>query len=160
MDCFFAIQGSFCLETNVFNKSSDSDYDLFEFTSSMYRGCKHSIRFSPTVYPITCGFRKDSGGHRLVTDLLQAAKSVGNCSLISNGRGLHAPSNVTDVQDDRCVLKCCNFRKYSHFSFQEGEIVPLQNEGTGSNPPFRVTTHTGDKKDACGSTSSGLSLKR
>ena len=79
--------------------------------------------------------RQDSGGHKLVTDLLQAAKSVGNCSLVSNGRGSSAPSNVTDVQDDRRVLKCTYFRKYSLSSFEEqGEIVPSQKEGTGSNP--------------------------
>ena len=119
-------KGHFCLETDVFNESLESNYDLFEFAPSMYRGCKHIIWFNPTVYPITGGFGKDSGGHRLVTDLLQAAKSVGNCSLISNGHGLRAPSNVTDVQVDRRVLKCSTFRKYSLSSFEEGEIVPSQ----------------------------------
>ena len=142
-------KGHFCLETDVFDESLESEYDLFEFTTSMYKGCKHIIRFSPTVYSITGGFGNDSGGHRLITDLLQVAKSVGNCSLVSNGRGLRVPSNV---QDDRRVLKCSNFRKYSVASLEEGEILSSQNEGTtgssSNTAPYRVTTYTGDKKNA------------
>ena len=153
-------KGQFCLETDVSTKSLESNYhNLFEFTLPMYRGCKHIFGSAQMSTPLLVDWKGFWGG-RLVTDLLQAAKSVGNCSLVSNGRrGLRAPSNVTDVQDDRRAWKCSNFRKYSLSSFGEEEIAPSQNEGTGSNPPYRVTTYTGDKKNARGSNSSGLSLK-
>ena len=79
-------KGHFCHKTDVFNESLETEYDLFEYTTtSMYRNSNHIIWFSPSVYPITGGYGKDSGG----TDLLQAAKSVGNCALISNGYGSH-----------------------------------------------------------------------
>jgi hypothetical protein len=98
MDCFFAIQRSFCLETDIFNASLEAEYDLFQYTTSMYRGSKHIIQFSPSLYPTTGGFRKDSRGHSLITDLLQAAKSIVNCALISNGYGLRSPTkNVTGL---------------------------------------------------------------
>ena len=118
MDRFFAIQRSFCLETeDIFNASLETKYDLFEYTTSMYRCSKHIIRFNPSLYcPITDGFGKDSGGHSIITDLLQqAAKSVGNCALVSNGGcGSRFPINFTDtdVLSEQPVLKCSNSRKY------------------------------------------------
>jgi hypothetical protein len=107
-------KGHFCLKTNIFNASLETEYDLFEYTTSMYRCSKHIIRFSPSLYPITGGFGKYSGGHSLITDLLQAAKSVGNCALISNGYGLRSLTNVTDtaLQSEQSILKCINFRKF------------------------------------------------
>ena len=63
----------------------------------MYRGYKHIIWFSLSVYPSTGGFGKDSGDHCLITDLIQATKSVGNCALVTNDYGLHSPTNVTDT---------------------------------------------------------------
>jgi hypothetical protein len=95
-------------------RSLETEYDLFEYTTSMYRRSNHIIRFSLSVNPVTGGFGKDSGDHSLITDLLQAAKSVGNCTLISNGYGSHFPTNVTDtdVQSEQRVLKYSNFRKY------------------------------------------------
>jgi hypothetical protein len=81
-------KGDFCLATDVFDKTLETEYDLFEYsTTSIYKGSNHIIRFNPSLYPITGGFRKDSGGHTLITDLLHAAKSVGNCALVSNGFG-------------------------------------------------------------------------
>jgi len=115
------------------------------------------IRFSPSLYPINGGFRKDSGGHSLITDLLQAAKSVGNCALVSNGYGLRSPTNVTDVLlTDQRVLKCSNFRQYSS---EEGGMSCTLNQSTGTDS-YRVTTYTGDKKNARGCKSSGIGLKR
>jgi hypothetical protein len=70
-------KGHFCLETDI-NASLETEYDLFQYTASIYRGSKLIIGFSPSLYPITSGFGKDSGGHSLITDLLQAAKSVRN----------------------------------------------------------------------------------
>ena len=113
--------------------------------TSIYKNSNHIIRFSPSVYPITGGFGKDSGGHTPITDLLQAAKSVGNCALVSNGFGWRAPTNVAenDGQAEQRILKWSNFR----------------NQGTGTDS-YRVTSYTGDKKNARGCKSSGLSLKR
>jgi hypothetical protein len=129
-------KGHFCLD--VFNESLETEYDLFEYTTSMNRCSNHIIRFNPSVYPISGGFGKDSGGHSLITDLLQIAKSVGNCALVSNGFGQHVPTNVTDtdVQAEQRVLKCSNFRK--HLS-EQGENSLTLNQGTGTDS-YRVTS--------------------
>jgi hypothetical protein len=76
-------KGHFCPETDDFKASLETEYDLFQYTTSVYKGSKRTIRFSPSLYPITGGFGKDSGGHSLLSDLLQASKSVGNCTLVS-----------------------------------------------------------------------------
>ena len=144
----FPFKGNFCLKTDIFNASLETEYDLFEYTTSMYKCSKHIIWFSPSPHPITGGFGKDSGGHSLITNLLQAAKSVGNCALISNGYGLHFPTNVTDtdVQSEQRILKCSNFHKYF---FEQGGNSSTLNQGTGTDS-YRVTTYTGDKKNARG----------
>jgi hypothetical protein len=150
-------KGHFCLEIDIFNASLETEYDRFQYTTSIHRGLKHIIRFSLSLYPITGGFGKDSGGHSLITDLLQAAKSVGNCALVSNGYGLRLLTNVTDlVQFEQHILKCSNFRKYL---FKEGGMSSTLNEVTGTDS-YHVTTYTGDKKNARGCNSSGLALKR
>ena len=152
-------KGHFCHATDDFNASLETKYkNLFQYTTSMYKGSKHIIRFSPSLYPITGGFGKDSGGHSLITDLLQAAKSVGNCALVSNGYGLRSPTNVTDhvVPPEQRILKCSNFRKYLP---EQGGISSTLNQGTGTDS-YHVTTYTGDKKNARGCKSSGLALKR
>ena len=155
---------SLFLETNIFNALAlETDYNLFEYStsSSMYRRSKHIIRFSLSLYPITGGFVKNSGGHGLITDLLlQAEKNVGNCALISNGYGLHSLTNVTatDLQSEQQrILKCSNFCKY--LFKQGGMSSSTLNQGTGTDS-YRVTTHTGDKKNAHGCKSSDLALKR
>jgi hypothetical protein len=138
------------------NASLETEYNLFQHTTSTYKGSKHIIRFSPSLYPITGEFGKDSGGHSLIMDLLQAAKSVGNCSLVSNVYGLRSPTNVTDlVPSEQRKMKCSNFRKYSS---EKGGIFSSLNQGTGTNS-YRVTTYTGYKKNACGCKCSGLALK-
>ena len=105
----------------------------------------------------TGGLGEDSGGHSLITDLLQAAKSVGNCALVSNGYGSRSPTNVTDlVPSEQCILKCSNFRKHPS---EQGGISSTPNQGTGTDS-YRVTTYTGDKNYARGCKSSGLALKR
>jgi hypothetical protein len=92
-------KGHFCLETDIFNASLETEYDLFQYTTSIYKGSKHIIRFSPSLYPITGGFGKDSGGHSRIPDLLQAAKSLGNRALLSNGYGLHpSPTKMLQTQ--------------------------------------------------------------
>ena len=152
-------KGHFCHATDDFNASLETEYNLFQYTTSMYKGSKHIIRFSPSLYPINGGFRKDAGGHSLITDLLQAAKSVGNCALVSNGYGLRSPTNVTDVGlllTDQRVLKCSNFRKYSS---EQGGMSSTLNQSTGTDS-YRVTTYIGDKKNARGCKSSGIALKR
>jgi hypothetical protein len=150
-------KGHFCHETDVFNASLETENNFFQYTTSMYKGSKHIIRFNPSLYPITGGFGKDSGGHRLITDLVQAEKSVGTCSLVSNGYGLHSPTKVTDpVPSEQHIFKCSNFRKYWS---EEGGISSALNQGTGTNS-YGVTTYTGDKKNARGCKSSGLALKR
>ena len=74
-------KGHFCLKTDIFNASLETKYDLFQYTTSIYRGSKHIIWFNPSLCTITGGDGKDSGGHSLITELLQAAKSsVGNCA--------------------------------------------------------------------------------
>ena len=92
------------------------------------------------------------------TDLLQAAKSVRNCALVSNGYGLHFPTNVTDtdIQSEQRILKCSNFHNYLS---EQGGISSALNQGNGTDS-YRITTYTGDKKNASGCKSSGLSLKR
>jgi hypothetical protein len=150
-------KGHFCHATDVFNASLETEYDLFQYTTSMYKGSKHIIRFSLSLYLITGGFGKDSGGHTLITDLLQAAKSVGNCALVSNGYDLHSPTNVTDlVPTEQRILKCTNFCKYLS---EQGGISSALNQGTGTDS-YHVTTYTEDKKNARGCKSSGLALKR
>jgi hypothetical protein len=130
----------FCLETDIFNAKLETEYDLFRYTTSIYRGSKNIIWSTPSLYPITGGFGKDSGGNSLITDLLQAEKSVSNCSLLSNGSGLHLPTNVTDlVQFEQYMLKCSNFRKYL---LKEGGMSSTLIEGTGTNS-YCVTTYTG-----------------
>jgi hypothetical protein len=44
-------KGHFCLETDVFNASLETEYDLFQYTTSIYRGAKHIIRLSPSLCP-------------------------------------------------------------------------------------------------------------
>ena len=125
----------------------------------MYRRSNHIIWFSLSIYPITGGYGKDSGGHSLITDLLQAAKSVWNCALVSNGYGSCFSTNATDSEvqsEQQRVLKCSNFCKY--LSELGGNSSTL-NQGTGTDS-YRVTTYTGNKKNARGCKSSGLSLKR
>ena len=152
-------KGHFCLATDVFDETLETEYKLFEYTTSMYRRSNHIIRFNPSVYPaITCGFGKDSGGHTLTTDLLQAAKSVGNCALVSNGFGRRVPTNDkdTEVHAEQRQLKCSNFRKYSS---EQGENLLTPNQGSATES-YRATSYTGDKKNARGCKSSGLALKR
>jgi MULE transposase domain len=151
-------KGHFCLATDVFDETLETEYDLFEYTTSIYKGSNHIIRFNPSLYPITGGFGKDSGGHTLITDLLQAAKSVGNCALVSNGFGRRVPTNDTDteVHAEQRQLKCSNFRKYSS---EQGENFLTPNQGTATES-YRATSYTGDKKNARGCKSSGLALKR
>jgi hypothetical protein len=124
-------KGHFCPETDDFNASLETEYDLFQCTTSpMYKASKHIIRFSPSLYPITGGFGKDSGGHS-------------------------SPTNVTDlVQSEQRILKCSNFPKYS---FEQDSST--MNQGTGTDS-YCGSTYTGDKKNACGCKSSGLALKR
>ena len=59
---------------------------------------KFIVRFSPLLYPTVGGFGKDSGGQKLITDLCQAARSHGNCALISNG------SSAKACKDQRVLL--------------------------------------------------------
>ncbi len=60
-------KGHFCVEADIFNASLETEYDLFHYTTSMYRGSKHIIWFSLSLYPIAGGFGMDSGGHSLIT---------------------------------------------------------------------------------------------
>jgi hypothetical protein len=123
----------------------------------MFKGSKHIIRFRPPLYRINGGFGKDSGGHSLITDLLQAAKSVGNCALVCNGYGLHSQTNVTHlVPTEQRILKCSNCRKCLS---EQGGISSAMNQGTETNS-YRVTIYTGDKNNAHGCKSSGLALKQ
>ena len=122
------------------------------------RGSKHIIRFSPSLYPITGGFGKDSGGHHsLIKDILQAAKSVGNCALVSSVYGLHLLTNITDtdLQSEQCIMECSNFRKYL---FEQGGMSSTLNEGAGTDS-YCATTSTEDKKNARGCKSSDIALK-
>jgi MULE transposase domain len=151
-------KGHFCLKTDVFDETLEREYDLFEYTTSMYRSSNYVIRFNPSVYPITGGFGKDSGGHSLITDLLQAAKSVGNCVLTSNGSGRRVVTDDadTEVHAEQRRLKCSNFRMYS---FEQGENLLTPNQGSAT-ASYRATSYIGDKKNARGCKSSGLALKR
>ena len=89
---------------------------------------KFIVRFSPLLYPTVGGFGKDSGGQKLITDLCQAARSHGNCALISNG------SSAKACKDQR-VLLCSNGRKYHHHL-----------EGAKAESTYCDTTYVGDKK--------------
>ena len=143
-------KGHYCYQTDIFNASSETDVDLFAHTKSEHKGL--CIRFSPSLYPITGGFLgKDSGGRTLISDILQAARSVGNCALVSNGSG--GPPTVR-------ILKCSKFRNYSpSSSFEQGGMSCTLNQGTGADT-YRVTSYTGDKKNARGTKGSGLAMKR
>jgi hypothetical protein len=144
-------KGHYCHQTDIFNASSETEVDLFAHTKSEHKGL--CIRFSPSLYPITGGFvGKDSGGRILISDILQAARSVGNCALVSNGSG--GPPTVR-------ILKCSKFRNYSPSSFEQGGMPSTMNQDTGTGTdPYRVTTYTGDKKNARGCNGSGKSMKR
>jgi hypothetical protein len=102
---------------------------------------KFIVRFSPLLYPTVGGFGKDSGGQKLITDLCQAARSHGNCALISNG------SSAKACKDQR-VLLCSNGRKYH------------QRLDGAQADAYRVTTYIGDKKNCRGSNNSGKALRR
>ena len=64
--------------------------------------------------------------------------------------------DLAQFQFQQRILKCSNFRKYS---FEQGGMSSTLNQCTGTNI-YRVTTYDGDKKNARGSKSSGLALKR
>ena len=135
--------GHLCLPSEDFCASSAMKHDLFEYTtSSLYKGpMKFIVRFSPLLYPTVGGFGKDSGGQKLITDLCQAARSHGNCALISNG------SSAKACKDQR-VLLCSNGRKYH------------QRLDGAQADAYRVTTYIGDKKNSRGSNNSGKALRR
>ena len=120
------------------------NHNLFEYTtSSLYKGpMKFIVHFSPLLYPIVGGFGKDSGGQKLITDICQAARSRGNCALISNGSSANACK-------DQHVLLCSNDRKYHHHL--KGSKAP--------GNTYHATTYIGDKKNAQGSNNSGKALK-
>jgi hypothetical protein len=44
-------KGHFCHEADDFKASLETEYDLFQYTTSVYKGSKHIIRFSPSLYP-------------------------------------------------------------------------------------------------------------
>jgi hypothetical protein len=90
---------------------------------------KFIMRFSPLLYPIVGGFGKDSGGQKLITDTCQAARSHGNCAVISNGSSAKACK-------DQCIFLCSNGRKYHHHL--EGSKAPGNTNC--------ATTYIGDKK--------------
>ena len=48
-----SFKGHFCLKTDVFKSSLETECGLFQYTTSIYRGSKHIIWFSPSLYPIT-----------------------------------------------------------------------------------------------------------
>jgi hypothetical protein len=135
--------GHLCLPSEDFCASSETKHNLFEYTtSSLYKGpMKFIVRFSPLLYPTVGGFGKDSGGQKLITDLCQAARSLGNCALISNG------SSAKACKDQR-VLLCSNGRKYHH------RLDVAQADAN------RVTTYIGDKRNSRGSNNSGKALRR
>jgi hypothetical protein len=60
------------------------------------------------------------------------------------------------MQFEQHILTWNNFRKYL---FEDGGMSSTLNKGTGTDS-YRVTTYTGDKKNACGCNSSGLALKQ
>ena len=39
-------KGHFCLKTDIFNASLETKYDLFQYTTSIYRGSKHIIWYN------------------------------------------------------------------------------------------------------------------
>ena len=80
-----------CFDTDDYCSSSETNLDLFQFATSFYKGVKgvkQIVRLSSLLlYPIAVGFGKESGGQALITDLCQAARSLGNCALALNGAG-------------------------------------------------------------------------
>ena len=144
-------KGHLCLDTEDFCTSSEMKLDLFDYTSSVYKGLNHIVRFSPLLYPITGGFGKDSGGQCLITDLCNAARSHGNCALASNGGG-----RVSKGQQR--VLLCSNGRKYYPPLSEQG-VTTSTMEGNDTES-YRLTSYIGDKKNSRGSNSSGKALRR
>ena len=146
-------KGHLCFDQEDFCASSETSLDLFEYTTSLYKGLKQIVWFSPLTYPIAEGFGKDSGGQTLITDLCQAARAYGNCAFASNGTG----GKVGKVQQRK--LLCSNGRKYYRRSSDDDEVPSSTTEGTGSEH-YRLTTYVADKKNSRGSNNSGKALKR
>ena len=113
--------------------------------ASFYKGVncvKQIVRFSPLLYPTVGGFGKDSGGQALITDLCQAARSLGNCALASNGGGGKSRNLPTRV------LFCSNGRRYVPVSSPQGAMTSTI---AGTDPgSYRKTTHIADKKNSQG----------
>ena len=142
-------KGHFCLSSEDFCTSSESDHNLFQYTNSpVYKGpIKYFVRFSPLLYPVKSGFGNDSGGQLLITDLCQTARSHGHCALTSNG------SAGRGCKHQR-VLLCSHARKYHRSS------VPACTMDETRTDTYRVTTYIGDKRNARGINSSGKASKR
>jgi hypothetical protein len=45
-------KGHFCLATDVFDETLETEYNLFEYTTSMYRRSNHIIRFNRLFTPL------------------------------------------------------------------------------------------------------------
>ena len=98
------------------------------------------------------GFGKDSGGQALITDLCQAARSLGNCALVSNGGGGKSRNLPTRV------LLCSNGQRYVPVASQQGAMTSTI---TGTDPgSYRKTTYIVDKKNSRECNSSGKALVR
>ena len=145
-----------CFDTDDYCSSSETNLDLFQFATSFYKGVKgvkQIVRFSPLLYPIAGGFGKDSGGQALITDICQAARSLGNCALASHGGGGKSRNLPTRV------LLCSNGRRYvPAVSSLQGAMISTV---TGTDPgSYRKTTYIADKKNSRGCNSSGKALVR
>jgi hypothetical protein len=144
--------GRLCFDTDNYCSSLETNLDRFQCTSSLYKGVKQIVWFSPLLYPITGGFGKDSGGQALITNLCQAARSLWNCALASNGGGGKARNLPTHV------LICSNGQRYVPVSFQQGVMTStMAGKDTES---YRKTTYIANKKNSRGYNSSVKALVR
>ena len=131
-----------CFHTEEFCSSSETNLDLFQCTTSLYKGVKQIVWFSPLLYPVTGGFGKDYGGQALITDLCRAARSLGNCALVSNGGGGKARNLPI------CVLLCSNRRRHVPVSSQQG-VMTSTIAGTDTESYRKTPTYiAADKKNS------------
>ena len=136
-------KGHRCFDTDDYCSSLETNLDLFQFATFFYKGVKgvkQIVWFSPLLYPIAGGFGKDSGGQALITDLCQAARSLGNCALASNGGGGKLRNLPTRV------LLCSNGRRYVPVSSPQGAMTSTD---AGTDPgSYRKMTYIADKKNS------------
>jgi hypothetical protein len=123
------------------------DVDLFEDVRSLLFTKNIIIRFDPKIYPVNGGWKKNSGGQRLLTALCGASQLSGGCELKCNG-GTKKGSN-------RKTIFCPKHRLYDSLSIARKAVKAGKPQPIG---PVRSTTYHCDKTNTRGKL--GKSMKK